>query len=70
MSTRYRGDPYWLRAKFTAICSGCGGPIKVGDHCFYYPNTKAIFCAAEDCGKRMHREFAEAAEDEAMYNNR
>lgn len=57
----YKGDPYWLNARFNSTCQ-CGTPIKTGDKIFYYPRGKTALCPK--CGEKAHAEFAAAAADE------
>lgn len=70
MGRRYRQtrgrDPYWLRARYPGSCSQCNAAIKRDDRIFYYPNTRTVFCAADDCGGRAARDFDAAAFDERV----
>jgi len=63
----YKGDPYWIKARFTSYCSECHRVIKTGKKIFYYPKTKDVFC--EKCGESESRQFESAAADECFYNN-
>jgi hypothetical protein len=56
--TRYRGDPYWKRAKSDAT-SADGTPVRKGDRVFFYPRTGAIY--AGDAANRASAEFDELA---------
>lgn len=56
--TRYRGDPYWKRAK----ADGLGvddTPYRKGERVFVYPRTGAIY--AGDAAQRASAEFDELA---------
>ena len=64
MYTKYKGDPYWLYAKF-GLCKECTTNIK-GKRAFFYPKTKDIFC--EKCGEKHYQDFVSIAEDEDLYN--
>lgn len=56
--TRYRGDPYWKRAK----ADGLGvddTPYRKGERVFFCPRTGAIY--AGDAAQRASAEFDELA---------
>lgn len=56
--TRYRGDPYWKRAKGEGT-SPDGIPYAKGERVFFYPRTGAIY--AGDGAARASAEFDELA---------
>ena len=56
--TRYRGDPYWKRAKADGVGVD-GTAYKRGERVFYYPRTGAIY--AGDAAQRASAEFDELA---------
>jgi hypothetical protein len=66
MTTRYKGDPYWMTAKYPGTCAKTGQPFKRGDRIFYYPRTKTAY--AGTAAEEASREFQAAAEDEDYYN--
>ena len=59
-------DPYWLQARFPAVCAGCGAHIAPGANAFYYPNSRTLFCNADGCGQQEARNLAAAMQDEAF----
>lgn len=67
MRSSYRGDPYWLTARFDSTCRQCGRPIHKGDELFYFPRTKTPYCSK--CGENHSRRFQAEAADEYAYNN-
>ena len=56
--TRYKGDPYWKRAK-TNGADANGTPYAGGDRVFFYPRTGATY--AGDAATRASVEFDELA---------
>jgi len=68
MPSHYRGDPYWLTAKYAGTCRRCGRPIRPGEHVFYYPKTKSVYCSEPGCGEKESNSFHEAVQDEDFYN--
>ena len=56
--TRYRGDPYWKRAKADGLGMG-GTPYNKGERVFFYPRTGAIY--AGEAAQRASAEFDELA---------
>lgn len=56
--TRYRGDPYWKRAKVDGLAVD-GTPSKRGERVFFYPRTGATYAA--DAAHRASVEFEELA---------
>lgn len=68
MSTRYAGDPYWIKVKYSGSkCHRCEREIKKGERAFRY-KTGALYCDTPDCGQHCDREFSAAAEDEDFMN--
>ena len=59
-------DPYWLQARFPGVCAACGAHIAPGADAFYYPNSRTLFCKADECGKQEARNLAAAKQDEAF----
>lgn len=57
-------DPYWLEARFSSDCAGCGRRIQKGERIFYYPNGKSAYCSDDSCGGNASREFSVASFDE------
>jgi hypothetical protein len=66
--TSYRGDPYWLTARYTGRCGQCERPIKRGDRAWYYPKGRYIYC--EPCGQPLAARFHAEAADEDMMSGR
>lgn len=64
----YPRDPYWLTAKFSSPCKGCGQTVTKGARAFYYPREKAIYGASCGCAESRANDFAAAVFDEASYN--
>ena len=62
--TRYKGDPYWTKARFDSVCCRCGKQICKGELIYYYPNNKRVYCDADACGQKCAREFSAAQFDE------
>ena len=56
--TRYKGDPYWKRAKVGGT-SADGTPYAKGDRVFFYPRSGATY--AGDAATRASAEFDELA---------
>jgi transcription elongation factor Elf1 len=69
MSTRYKGDPYWLTTKFPGRCNRCNHVIAKGEKAFRYPKQGLIYCSSDACGQNLSREFEAAAQDEDFYNS-
>jgi len=65
MRRSYSNAPRWMEARFPSQCTRCKCSIKKGDRIFYYPASKAVYCAAEACGKECSRDFESHAFDEA-----
>lgn len=56
--TRYRGDPYWKRAKADGVSVDGTAYTRV-ERVFFYPRTGAIY--AGDAAQRASAEFDELA---------
>ena len=56
-------DPYWLTVKYPATCRRCNAHILRGARAFYYPSTKAFYCAG-DCGDEAAADFATCCQAE------
>jgi hypothetical protein len=65
----YRGDPYWLNARFDSQCKKCGKKIKKGDRIFYYPKTKSPYCE-KPCGELAEKDFRNMTEAEDFNSGR
>ena len=61
-------DPYWLTVKYAGQCKKCGVPIQRGAQAYYYPLTKALYCAGT-CGQAADADFQSCAADEYAYNS-
>ena len=68
MSTRYKGDPYWLTARFTSRCNRCQEVIVWRKRPFTIPEQN-IYCNKPACGQACSGEFEAAAQDEDFYNS-
>ena len=62
----YRGDPYWLKVKYPAICRKCGQAINKGDEAFRYKDG-SLYGSACECGHEAEKDFRNMAEVEAFY---
>ena len=60
--------PFWMLSKFGGVCSKCKEPIKKGENIFYYPSTRSVLCAADNCGKQAERDLRADDFDQAMYS--
>jgi hypothetical protein len=63
---QYSGDPRWMRVKYPSQCRQCGKQICRGDEALYYPKSKTLLCAGENCGKKASRDFEAAKFDESV----
>ena len=61
-----RGDPKWITARRGDTCTGCKRNIRAGEEVFYYPNSRSVYCNADQCGGAASRDFDACAFDEAM----
>jgi len=68
MRDYYRGDPYWLTAKYPGTCAGCRKPFPRGAQVFRFKSGKMF---AEECGCGTHESerFNELARAEYAYNH-
>lgn len=57
-----RGDPFWMKAKFSSQCAKCKKPIEKGTEIFFYPKGKKAYCAV--CGKTAEQDFRDCCEME------
>lgn len=70
MSRRYyASDPRWITARYPGKCEHCGATIKAGASIFYYPSSKTVLCAGEECGKQADRDTNAANHDERWMQN-
>jgi hypothetical protein len=62
----YRGDPYWLAARYAGECAsnGCSDPINKGDRIFYYPRHRRAYVGA--CAVAASSDFDTMAEAEDL----
>ena len=67
---RRSNAPYWLRTKYGGVCSHCKLGIKKGEEALYFPATKTLLCAGQECGRQHQRDMDANAFDEAMYSYR
>jgi len=67
--TRYLArDPHWITARKSDVCAarsqGCGRIVSAGEHVFYYPSTRSVYCV--DCSPAVAaRAELELADDDA-----
>jgi len=52
---RMRADLYDTGRMGT--CDQCLRAIRLGEHVFYYPGSRNLFCPDPGCGPRRHRSF-------------
>jgi hypothetical protein len=62
-------SPYWLFAKYPAMCSKCKAAIPKGGRAFYYPSTRTMLCSGIECGDAAGREFVLLSQDEAVMDS-
>jgi len=67
MASSYRGDPFWMRARFNGVCK-CGAPIFKNERIFYYPKGRVACGATCGCAKAAAADFAACVADEDFYN--
>lgn len=60
-------DPHWITAKLACRCAKCGTDVAKGARGFYYPSSRQVYCAGENCGAQAARDFDAARSDEAAY---
>ena len=48
--------PYWILTKYGAVCDHCRLGIKKGESALFYPYTKKLLCAGQECGRKVVRE--------------
>jgi len=63
--TRYKGDPYWLTARYPGKCAKCGRAFTKGTDIFRYKDGTIY---ADTCAEAASREFEAAAADEDLYS--
>jgi hypothetical protein len=69
MARLYRSsEPYWTTAKFTSKCEHCSKPVTKGQRIFYFPNSRTVLCAAEDCGDQASRQLDAEKFDQRVYD--
>lgn len=66
MPSSYKGDPYWITARYAGNCNKCGEKINPGDRIFYYP--KGSYCYKGDCAIAAEKDFVALVQDEDFYN--
>ena len=59
--------PYWIKTRYGGKCSSCHLGIKKGEDALYYPNTKILLCAGQECGRKVIREAEENHKDKFLY---
>ena len=59
--------PYWITTKYGGVCSHCKLGIKKGESALYYPFTRKLLCAGQECGRKVVREAQENKKDEFLY---
>ena len=63
----YSNDPRWITARFASACPQCKTAIRKGDSAYYFPATKTVLCAGDDCGGQAARDFEAARFDEECF---
>ena len=66
--TRRSSAPYWLTTRYGGQCSRCKLGIKKGEDALYYPASRTMLCAGQNCGRQEQRDMDANRQDEAMYN--
>jgi hypothetical protein len=61
----YRGDPYWMTARFSSTCACGEHQVKKGERIFYYPNGRSAY--GGKCAEAASRDFQSARFDEQGY---
>ena len=65
--TRYKGDPIWIKAKYSGTDMN-GRQFKKGEDILYYPKSpKGKNIISGEKAKHAYKEFVAAAEDEDIY---
>ncbi len=59
--------PYWITTKYGGVCSHCKLGIKKGESALYYPFTRKLLCAGQECGRKVVEEAKERRRDEFLY---
>ena len=63
----YSEDPYWLTAKYSGKCAGCGASFARGEQVFRFKNRK-VYAASCGCGIYESERFEQLAQDEYLYS--
>lgn len=66
--TRRSTSPYWIKTRYGGKCERCKLGIKKGEDALYYPASKTMLCAGQDCGRQEQRDMDANKFDEAMYS--
>lgn len=66
---RFRSTrPFWMLSRFGGTCSKCKRGFKKGEEIFYYPATKTVLCAGQECGRKAESDLRADDFDQAMYS--
>lgn len=64
----YPGDPRWIVTRYAGTCANCAAPIGKGEHAFFYPTTRDLYCRKLRCGGTEAADFISHAMDEDAYH--
>ena len=68
MRDYYKGDPYWMTAKYPGKCAGCGKDFAKGEEVFRFKSGQ-MFAESCGCGVGESERFEELAAAEYAYCN-
>ena len=68
--TRRSNAPYWILTRYGGKCDRCKLGIKKGEEALFYPATRVLLCAGQDCGRKEQRDMELNRIDELMYGYR
>ncbi len=60
-------EPYWVKTKHVSTCLACMGKIPIDAEAFYDPNSRGMWCAADNCGKAADTMANEQRANEKAY---
>jgi hypothetical protein len=59
--------PYWILARYGGKCDHCKLGIKKGEQAFYFPGTKKLLCAGQECGRKTENDMRENTRDAILW---
>ena len=60
-------EPYWVKTKHVSTCLACMEKIPIDAEAFYDPNSRGMWCAADNCGKAADTMANEQRANEKAY---